>query len=94
MNKCTILKADADEKSGTFEDDNGKERAYTTRKQQAKYEDESGFAYPFDVRLEEGQKPWPVGEYSVAWDQMIAINKRNANLGKFHVLVPYTGAKK
>lgn len=89
MNKLTILRAEIDEKNGTFKDDDGNDRSYTTRKQQAKYEDDAGFAYPFDVRLGDGQKPWPVGEYSVAWDQMIAINKRNANLGKFHVLVPY-----
>ena len=93
MNKLTILKADANERSGTFEDDNGKERSYTTRKQEAKYEDAAGFAYPFDVRLEDGQKPWPVGEYSVDWDAMIAVNKRNANLGKYHALVPYKAGK-
>lgn len=89
MNKLTILDQNADEKSGTFKDDDGNDRSYTTRKQKAKYEDGDGFAYPFDVRLEEGQKPWPVGEYSIDWERMISVNKRNANLGKFHVLVPF-----
>lgn len=89
MNKLTILKADANEKSGTFEDDNGKERSYTTRKQDAKFEDANGFIYPFDVRLEDGQRPWPVGDYSIDWDAMVSVNKRTANLSKFHVLTPY-----
>jgi hypothetical protein len=59
----TILSGTADERGGTFTDDAGKERAYNVRSQKAKLE-VAGFAYPYKVRLEEGQQPYPAGEYA------------------------------
>ncbi|AMJ56649.1 MULTISPECIES: single-stranded DNA-binding protein [Stenotrophomonas] len=87
--KVTILSAEVTERKGTFEDDSGKERAYTTRKQKAKLE-AGGFGYPYDVRLEEGQTAYPVGEYVMDTASMIQVNKGTANWSKFPALVRAT----
>lgn len=87
MSKVTILKAEVEERGGTFKDDSGNDRAYTTRKQKAKLE-VGGFVYPLDVRLEDGQKPYPVGDYTFDLDEMLSVNKGTLNLSKFTKLVP------
>ncbi|HEY4557761.1 MAG TPA: single-stranded DNA-binding protein [Enteractinococcus sp.] len=93
MSKVTILSADVEERGGTFKDDSGNDRAYSTRKQKAKLE-VGGFAYPLDVRLEDGQKPWPVGEYTMDWDSMVSVNKGSINLSKYARLIPLAAATK
>ncbi|UXM98792.1 single-stranded DNA-binding protein [Xanthomonas hortorum] len=89
--KVTVLNAEIDERGGTFKDDRGEDRSYTTRKQKAKLE-VGGFAYPFDVRLEEGQRAYPVGEYELDLDKMITVTKGVAALSKFASLKPKAGA--
>lgn len=90
--KVTVLSNQVEERSGTFEDDSGKERSYTTRKQKAKVE-AGGFAYPYDVRLEQGQAAWPVGEYVMDTAAMVGINKGVHNFSKYAVLVKAAPAK-
>lgn len=85
--KVTILSAEPVERSGTFDGRDGEAINYTTRKQKAKLE-VGGFAYPFDVRLEDGQKPYPVGNYLLDIPAMLAVNKGVASLGKYTVLQP------
>lgn len=80
--KVTILSSEVDERKGSFTDDSGKERPFTTRKQKAKIES-AGFAYPYAVRLEDGQAAYPVGEYELAVDEMLQVNKETATLGKY-----------
>lgn len=85
--KVTVLDAEPIERSGEFDGRDGEKISYTTRKQKAKLE-AGGFAYPFDVRLEDGQKPYPVGDYTLDVGAMLAVNKGVASLGKFTVLTP------
>ncbi|KWV12248.1 single-stranded DNA-binding protein [Xanthomonas translucens pv. translucens] len=85
--KVTVLDGAVIERGGTFEDDSGKERSYTTRKQKAKLE-VGGFAYPFDVRLEEGQKPYAAGDYDLDIGSMAQVNKGVLSLSKFTALTP------
>lgn len=87
MSKVTILKAEVEERGGTFKDDSGNDRSYTTRKQKAKLEI-GGFVYPLDVRLEDGQRPYPVGDYVLDMDEMLTVNKGALNISKFTKLVP------
>lgn len=60
---------------------------YTTRKQKAKLET-AGFAYPFDVRLDKGQQPFPEGEYELDVAAMAQVNKGVLSLSKFTALRP------
>jgi hypothetical protein len=83
--KVTILSAKVEERSGTFTDDSGKERDFTTRKQKAKLE-VGGFAYPFDVRLENGQQSYAPGEYVLDPAAMLTVNKGALNWARFPVL--------
>lgn len=85
--KVTVLDANPIERSGEFDGRDGEKISYTTRKQKAKIE-AGGFAYPFDVRLEDGQRPYPVGAYTLDVGAMLQVNKGVASLGKFTVLVP------
>ncbi len=85
--KVTVLDANVIERSGSFDGRDGESISYTTRKQKAKLET-GGFAYPFDVRLEDGQKPYPAGNYTLDIPAMLAVNKGVASLGKFTVLQP------
>lgn len=85
--KVTVLESQPIERDGTFEDAAGKEVKYSTRKQKAKLE-AGGFAYPFDVRLEDGQKPYAVGEYTLDLGAMLQVNKGVASLSKFTALRP------
>ena len=82
----TILPGDVVENSGTFTDDEGKEREYTTRKQKAKLE-VCGFAYPFEVRIERTQKPYAPGVYYMDAGAMVSVNKGAINWSKYPVLV-------
>lgn len=83
--RVTILEADVVERSGTFDGKDGEQINYTTRKQKAKLE-AGGFAYPLDVRLEEGQKPYALGEYELDLDNMVSVNKGVINLSKYTAL--------
>ncbi|MBV6851814.1 single-stranded DNA-binding protein [Xanthomonas euvesicatoria] len=83
--KVTVLSAEVDERGGTFKDDEGKDREYTTRKQKAKLE-AGGFVYPLDVRLEKGQAAYQPGEYQLDLEAMVTVNKGAINYSKFHVL--------
>lgn len=85
--KVTVLSVDVDERGGTFKDDEGKDREYTTRKQKAKLE-AGGFAYPLDVRLDKGQPAYQPGEYELDVEAMVSVNKGAINYSKFHVLRP------
>jgi hypothetical protein len=88
----TILAAKVDEKPWEFTDETGKARQGTAYTQKAKLE-VMGFAYPFKVKLENPAQAWPVGEYVLDLAAMLGVNKEQANLGKFHVLVPMKAAK-
>lgn len=85
--KVTILNAEPKERSGEFEGRDGESIKYTTRKQSARLE-VGGFAYPFDVRLEDGQRPYPVGPYTLDVASMLSVTKGVASLGKYTVLTP------
>ncbi|HEY1138424.1 MAG TPA: single-stranded DNA-binding protein [Xanthomonadaceae bacterium] len=83
--KVTVLSAQVEERSGTFTDDSGKHREFNTRKQKAKLE-VGGFAYPFDVRLENGQQPYAPGEYVLDAAAMLTVNKGALNWAKYPAL--------
>jgi hypothetical protein len=87
MNKLTVLDATPKERDGSFKNDKGENIEYSTRKQPARLEI-GGFAYPYDVRLEDGQKPFPAGDYVLDLDAMLAVNKGVATISKFAVLRP------
>ncbi|KGT50283.1 single-stranded DNA-binding protein [Xanthomonas phaseoli pv. phaseoli] len=80
--KVTVLNAEVDERGGTFKDDKGEDRSYNTRKQRAKLE-VGGFSYPFDVRLEDGQKPYPLGVYTLDMEKMLQVNKGVVSISKY-----------
>ena len=92
MSKVTILKAEVEERDGTFKDDSGNDRQYKTRKQKAKLE-MGGFIFPLDIRLEDGQKPYPLGDYTFDLDEMLSVNKGTLNLSKFTKLIPAPAAR-
>ncbi|WP_223495080.1 G5P family DNA-binding protein [Stenotrophomonas indicatrix] len=83
--KVTVLKSEIDERGGNFKNDKGESVAYTTRKQKGKLETD-GFAYPFDVRLQDGQPGYPQGDYELDIESMLQVNKGVASLSKFTVL--------
>ncbi|MDG4488807.1 single-stranded DNA-binding protein [Xanthomonas vesicatoria] len=85
--KVTVLSAQVEEREGTFADDAGKERKYTTRKQKCRIE-AGGFAYPYDARLEDGEKAYLPGDYDLDVDAMLEVNKGNIQLRKFAKLKP------
>lgn len=82
-----VLDGEVMEKDGSFTDDAGKDVKYTTRKQAARLES-GGFAYPYSVRLEDGQRPYPKGRYRMLVSRMLQVNKGAHSLGKFTVLEP------
>lgn len=89
----TVL-ADAKSKPYDFTDEKtGEKRTGATVGQAAKLE-VNGFAYPFRVRLEEGQSPWPRGEYVLDLAAMLQVNKESISLSKYPVLVPLKVAAK
>jgi hypothetical protein len=83
--KVTVLSNVVTERKGNFTDDKGNDRPYTTRKQPAKIEC-GGFAYPLDIRLEEGQSPYASGEYELDFEAMLQVNNGSISLSKFAVL--------
>ncbi|MDV0438273.1 single-stranded DNA-binding protein [Xanthomonas sacchari] len=90
--EVTVMDAEVIERGGTFQDDSGKDRSYTTRKQKAKIE-MGGFVYPFDVRLEDGQQPYAVGKYELDIESMGQVNKGVLSLSKFTKLRSKTSAR-
>ncbi|WP_295964360.1 single-stranded DNA-binding protein [uncultured Xanthomonas sp.] len=80
--KVTVMDAQIIERKGEFKDDSGQDRSYTTRKQKAKIE-MGGFVYPFDVRLEDGQAAYAVGDYDLDIESMGQVNKGVLSLSKF-----------
>ena len=84
--KVIVLDGNPVEKSGEFDGKDG-QVSYTTRKQRARIET-GGFAYPYDVRIEDGQKPYPPGNYELDVGAMLTVNKGVASLGKFTILRP------
>lgn len=91
-NRVTITDATVNAREGSFKNDKGEDVSYSTRKQSAKLEI-GGFAYPFDVRLEDGQKPYEVGSYVLDLEAMVSVNKGAINLSKYPTLRPVTPAK-
>ncbi len=89
--KVTVLSATVDERNGTFTDDSGKERPFTTRKQKGKIEYD-GYVVPYAVRLEQGQTAYSSGEYELAVDEMFQVNKEVASLSKYTRLRKLTPA--
>ncbi|MCW2065491.1 UNVERIFIED_ORG: hypothetical protein M2420_000829 [Stenotrophomonas maltophilia] len=83
--KVTVLKSEIDERKGSFKNDAGEVIEFTTRKQKARLESD-GFAYPYDVRLQDGQAGYPIGDYEFDAESMLQINKGVASLSKFTVL--------
>ena len=92
-NRVTITNAEVIAREGSFKNDSGDTVNYSTRKQAAKLEI-GGFAYPFDVRLEEGQKPYEAGVYTLDLEAMVSVNKGAINLSKFPHLRPVAAAAK
>lgn len=90
--RVTVLDAEPIERSGEFDGRDGEKISYTTRKQKGKLE-VGGFAYPYDIRLEDGQRPYPVGVYSLNVSAMFAVNKGVHSLTKYTVLSPLASAK-
>lgn len=85
--KVTVLDSHVNERGGTFEGNKGEQISYTTRKQKGRVE-VGGFAYPLDIRLEDGQPPYPVGDYELDIASMLQVNKGVMSLSKFTVLRP------
>jgi len=86
-----VFPGSVDERSGTFKDDSGEQREYTTRKQAGKLET-MGFAYPYEIRLDKGQAPFAPGRYRMVVGKMLTVNKGAHNVSKFPVLEPIKGA--
>ena len=88
-----VLDDQVQTKGGTFKNDAGEDVSYSTRKQDARLE-VGGFAYPYSVRLEDGEPPYPKGRYRFAVEKMLQINKGAHSLGKFTRLAPLPAATK
>lgn len=82
-----IVDATPIDKEGSFTNDAGDSVSYSTRKQAARVEC-GGFVYPYELRLDKDQKPYPVGAYQFDWAQTLEFNKKNMGLGKFPRLAP------
>ena len=87
-----ILDDQAKEKSGTFKDDEGNEREYTTRKQEARIEF-GGYVQPYQVRVEVGVKPFPKGRYRMNLRKMMKVNNEALAFSKYAVLEPLQAVK-
>lgn len=86
-----VLEAVSKDREGSFKNDQGEMVDYKTRKQAAKLE-VAGFAYPYEVRLEDGQATFPVGRYRLALEKMLKVNNGALSLNKFAVLEPLGSA--
>lgn len=85
MNKETIfveVVGGIDERGGTFKNDKGEDVNYHIRSQDARLES-GGFVYPFEVRLENGQVPYPPGRYRLCIERMLTCNKKKLSLSAF-----------
>ena len=80
------------EREGMFQNDKGEDVNYHTRAHEARLEI-GGFAYPFDVRLEQGQKEFEPGRYVLRLDKMVECNKGKLFLKKYPVLQPLQAGK-
>ncbi len=85
--RVSILSNVPKTKSGTFKNDRGEDVEYTTVTQKARLE-VNGFAYPYDVRLEEDQSAWQVGDYLLDLAAMVEVKNNKIGLSKFASLVP------
>jgi hypothetical protein len=92
MIKITVLSQEVTRKDGSFEDESGKERKYTTYTQRGKWEDDDGFVMPYSIRIEEGQPGYNIGQYRLDTDAMMGCKNERHNVGKFTKLVPLTAA--
>ncbi len=77
--------AQVKERAGSFKNDAGEQVDYKTRKQDARLE-AGGFAYPYEVRLEDGQAPFPPGRYRMRPEKMLTVNKGTHAFSKYAVL--------
>jgi len=89
--KVTVLDSQIAERGGTFEGNKGEQINYTTRKQKGRIE-VGGFAYPIDIRLEDGQPAYAVGDYELDIASMLQVNKGVMSLSKFTALRPLKAA--
>lgn len=83
--RVTVLDGDVIARNGAFTNDKGENIAFSTRKQKARLE-AGGFAYPYDVRLDNGQQPYAPGEYVLDLPAMLQVNKGSISLNKFPIL--------
>lgn len=88
-----VLDDQVKERGGNFKGRDGEDIAYNVRTQDARLES-NGFAYPYSVRLEDGQKPYAKGRYRLALEKMLTVNKGAHGLGKFTALTPLAAATK
>ena len=93
MIKVTVLSAKIIEFTGNFKGRDGEDIEYTTRKQDARLES-AGFAYPYDVRLEEGEEAYALGDYELDVDRMVTVNKKTHSIDKYTKLKPLDAVKK
>lgn len=88
-----VFPGDVESRGGTFKNDKGEDVQYETHKQAGRLES-NGFAYPYDVRLEKGQKPYAPGRYRMNLAAMLTVNKGAHNVSKFPKLEPLAPAGK
>lgn len=83
------------ERAGSFRNDSGETVEYKTRKQEARLE-AGGYAYPYEVRLEDGQPAFAPGRYRMRPEKMLSVNKGAHAFSKFPVLeaIPAPAAAK
>lgn len=86
-----VFAGDVQSRGGTFKNDRGEDVQYETHKQEARLES-NGFAYPYDVRLEKGQKPYAPGRYRMDVGAMLTVTKGAHGIAKFAKLHPITAA--
>ncbi|KGM56254.1 single-stranded DNA-binding protein [Lysobacter daejeonensis GH1-9] len=80
-----VVPGEVKTRGGNFKNDDGDDVAWTKRTQEARLQS-NGFIYPYDVRLEEGQPPYPPGRYRLAIEKMLQVNKGAHFFSKFSVL--------
>ncbi|MGV8950487.1 MAG: single-stranded DNA-binding protein [Cypionkella sp.] len=90
---CKVLPGPVIDDSGDFEGDDGKPVKWSTRKQEAVVT-VGEFKYPYRVRLEGEQLPYPAGDYYMDMSQMFTVAKKSHYLGKFTKLLPVPAASK
>lgn len=90
MNEMIVVEVLDDvprERGGNFKGRDGEDIAYNVRTQEARLES-GGFAYPYSVRLQDGEKPYPKGRYRLAVEKMIQVAKGAHGLEKYTRLAP------